>query len=214
MEAWRGRALVLLVVMAVAVVAALVLGVPSRDEVQAWLDGLGPAAPVVFVVGYAAATLTPLPKNVLSLAAGLTFGLAWGVGLVWVASMAGACAAFALSRSLGREAVEAMVGHHVAPLDDALERHGTVSVVAVRLVPVLPFTPVSYALGLTALRWRPYVVGTAVGIVPGTLAHVALGASLMSTSWGITAAALTVVGLLSLAGALSARHWRATHPAR
>lgn len=214
MEAWRGRAVALLVVLAVAVVAALVLGMPSRTQVQVWLDGLGPAAPVAFVVVYSAATLTPLPKNVLSVAAGFAFGVAWGVGLVWLASMAGACAAFALSRALGREAVEAMVGQHVAPVDDALQRHGTLAVVAVRLVPVLPFTPVNYALGLTALPWRPYVVGTALGIVPGTVAHVALGASVTQTSWGMAAAALTVVGLLSVAGALSARHWRATHPVR
>lgn len=205
--------MVLLLIMAVAVVAAMILGVPSRTEVQVWLDGLGPAAPVVFVVVYAAATLTPLPKNVLSVAAGIAFGLAWGVGLVWVASMAGACAAFALSRSLGREAVEAMVGHHVAPVDDALQRHGTLAVVAVRLVPVLPFTPVNYALGLTALHWRPYALGTALGIVPGTVAHVALGASVTATSWGLAATALSVVLVLSVAGALGARRWRDTHPA-
>jgi uncharacterized membrane protein YdjX (TVP38/TMEM64 family) len=85
-------------------------------------------------------------------------------------------AAFALGRALGRDAVERVTGTRVARVDALLGRHGLLAVLGVRLVPVLPFTVINYAAGLTAVRLRDYVGGTALGIVPGTIAFVALGA--------------------------------------
>ena len=57
----------------------------------------------MFVLLYAAATLAPLPKNVMSAVAGLLFGLAAGIGVVLVAAMLGASIAFVLGRALGRD---------------------------------------------------------------------------------------------------------------
>jgi uncharacterized membrane protein YdjX (TVP38/TMEM64 family) len=208
MDGWRRRALVLVLLVLAGAVAAAVVGVPTRAGLEAWLTDLGPVAPVAFVLGYAVAVLTPVPKNVLAVTAGWVFGLGWGVGLVWVASMLGAVAAFALAHSLGREAVEVTVGDRVATVDAALRRHGTLAVVGLRLVPVLPFSPVSYALGLTAVPWGAYVAGTAVGIVPGTVAHVAVGASVTGASPWTFVLAVVVVMSLGLAGAAAARRWR------
>ncbi len=61
--------------------------------------------------------------------------------------------------------------------DRVLARHGLVAVLAVRLLPLFPFTPINYASGLLGVRPRDYVLGTAVGIVPGALAYAAVGAS-------------------------------------
>lgn len=44
-----------------------------------------------------------------------------------------------------------------------------------RLVPIVPFTAINYTAGLTGVRLRDYTLGTAVGIIPGTVANVALG---------------------------------------
>jgi uncharacterized membrane protein YdjX (TVP38/TMEM64 family) len=56
-----------------------------------------------------------------------------------------------------------------------IERHGILAALVVRLVPVLPFTLLNYACGVTAMRFRHYTLGTAVGLVPGSTAVVALG---------------------------------------
>jgi uncharacterized membrane protein YdjX (TVP38/TMEM64 family) len=202
------RLAVLGVLLAGAVVAAVLVGVPDADAVRGTVVGLGPLTPVVFVVVYAAITLLPLPKNVLSVVAGLLFGLLDGVLLVLPGALLGALAAFGLGRLLGRDAVERFTGTRVARVDALLARRGLVAVLVSRLVPVLPFTGINYAAGLTAIRLRDFVVGTAIGIVPGTVAYVAVGAYGTSpTSWPfVTAVAVLLV--LSLGGAwlASRRH--------
>jgi uncharacterized membrane protein YdjX (TVP38/TMEM64 family) len=185
----------------VLVTAAVVVGVPDADVLRAQVAGLGPAAPAVFVLLYAAVTLLPLPKNVITAVAGLLFGLVDGVLLVLPGAMLGALAAFGLGRWLGRDAVERFTGTRVARVDALLARRGLVAILVSRLVPVLPFTGINYAAGLTAIRLRDFVLGTAIGIVPGTVAYVALGAYGTSpTSWPFVTAVLALL-VLSLGGA-------------
>lgn len=136
----------------------------------------GPAAPLLFVVVFALATLAPLPKNALSAGAGLLFGFSTAVAAVWVGALLGATAAFWLARSLGRDAVTRLAGDRVRRADDMLARRGMLGVLIARLVPVLPFTVINYGSGLAAVPFTSYASATAVGILPGTIAYVALGA--------------------------------------
>jgi uncharacterized membrane protein YdjX (TVP38/TMEM64 family) len=182
------------------VVTALVVGVPEADRLREDVDGLGGWAPLVFVLGYAAITLLPLPKNVLSVAAGLLFGLAEGVAVVLPGAVLGAVAAFGLGRALGRGAVERFTGVRVARVDAALARRGVVAVLVSRLIPVLPFTGINYAAGLTAVRFRDFLLGTAIGVVPGTVAYVAVGAYGTSPTSRPFLAAVAALLALSLGG--------------
>ena len=120
-----------------------------------------------FILGYAALTLAPVPKNVLSAAAGLVFGFAGGIAVVFIAAVLGSVAAFWLGRWLGREAVETLTGARVKKVDELLRRRGLAAMIGVRLVPVLPFTAINYTAGLTSIRWWPYFLGTAIGILLG-----------------------------------------------
>lgn len=191
-----------------AVVVALVIGVPDVAALRADIAAAGPAAPVLFVFLYAVATLAPLPKNVLSTLGGLMFGLVPAVMLVLVAALLGAAVVYGLGRALGRGAVERFTGTRVARVDELLRRRGLIAVIAVRLVPVVPFTAVNYAAGLTAVRFRDYVLGTALGMIPGTVAFVALGAYGSSPgSWPFVLAVAALVGL-SLGGVAVARRSR------
>ncbi len=132
-----------------------------------------------------------------------------GVALVLVAALLGAVGAFGLGRVLGRDAVERLTGARVARLDGLLRRRGLIAVIGMRLIPVLPFTAINYAAGLTAVRIRDYVIGTAVGIVPGTVAFVALGAYGSSPgSWPFILAVIALVGLTAGGAALARRHPR------
>jgi uncharacterized membrane protein YdjX (TVP38/TMEM64 family) len=135
----------------------------------------GASGAVVFAAGYAGLTLTPLPKNALSTTAGLVFGFSTGLLVVWCGAVTGAMIAFGLARWLdrGRDRVG---GGRLERLDRLLARHGLLGSVLVRLVPVLPFTAINYGSGLTALPLRHYAVGTAIGILPGSVVFVGLGA--------------------------------------
>ena len=201
----RGVAFVVFVALAVAV--GLVFGVPPLEQVQQTVASWGWAGGAVFVGLYAAITLTPAPKNVLSVAAGLIFGFAGALALVYLGALLGAAAAFALGRWLGRDAVERYTGTRVARLDELVRRRGLAAVIGVRLIPVIPFTAINYGAGLTAVRLRDYALGTAIGIIPGTVAYVALGAFGLEFGWPAWVA-IGVLGALTLAGAIWAERGR------
>lgn len=202
---WLRLALLLLLLIGAAAIA-LTVDLPSAAALRILVDDSGPVAPIAFVVLYALVTLAPLPKNVLSALAGAVFGFAYGSLLVYLAALVGAGVAFALGRALGRDAVESLTGDRVARVDALLAHRGLLAVIAARLIPVLPFTAINYSAGLTAIRFRDFALGTAIGIVPGTLAYVALGSFAWDpTSWRFEVAA-GVLLLLTLAGLLVA--WR------
>ncbi len=199
---------VFLLILGVGIFAAVVVGLPDVAKLRTDIAAAGPAAPAVFVLTYAVATLAPVPKNVLSAVAGLLFGLVAGIALVFVAAMLGALTAFGLGRVLGRGAVERLTGARVARVDRLLSRRGVMAVIGVRLIPVVPFTAINYTAGLTAVHCRDYMIGTAVGIVPGTVAYVTLGTyGSEPGSWPFAISA-GVLGLLTAAGFIAARRSR------
>ena len=134
-------------------------------------------------------TLVPVSKNLLSGVAGALFGLAAGIAISWVASMLSALVGFAIARRLGRESVAEMTGPRLARAEDVMRHQGVAAVIVARLTPVLPFTIVNYGAGVSAVSLRDFLVGTAVGIVPGTVGYAALGAS-AGSSPAIVAASL------------------------
>ncbi len=137
----------------------------------------------------------------MSAVAGLVSRLVAGIGVVLVAAMLGASIAFVLGRALGRDAVERFTGTRVERVDQLLRRRGILAVIRLRLVPVLPFTAINYAAGLTAVRARDYAIGTAVGTVPGIVAYAALDVYGTSPGQSPFVAALIVLVALTIGAA-------------
>lgn len=191
--AWlRPAALVVLLVVGGG--AALAVGLPSAEDLRADVARFGSATPVVLVLVYAAATLAPVPRNVLSAACGLLLGFSGGVLAAVTGSLLGGAAGFGLGRLLGRDAVLRMTRGRAARVDALLARRGFVAVLVARLLPVVPFTAVTYGAGLSAVPFRDYLLGTALGVVPGTVAYVALGAyGAAPATWPVAAAVLALV---------------------
>ncbi len=173
--ALRLAALVLLFVLAS--VGLQLSGWSGPERLQELVQSAGWAGAVVFVVGYAVLVLVPSPASVLTILAGALFGLWWGVLLAWAGALLGAMGGFLVGRRLGRPSVDRLLHGRLKQADRVLADHGLAAVLAVRLLPLFPFTPLNYASGLLGVRPRDYVVGTAVGIVPGALAYAAVGAS-------------------------------------
>lgn len=171
------KAGVLVALVVAAVVLQLTVGLPSREELQSLLDGLGPWAVPAFVALYVAACLLPVgPSGLLTIVGGALLGFGVALGAVLVGAVLGSTVAFAISRSLGRAAVRGISSERVRALDDRVSEHGFGAVLLARLVPLVPFTTANYAFGLTSIPAAPYVLGTAVGILPGTAIYVAVGA--------------------------------------
>ncbi len=171
------RLLALVLVFVVVSVAVQLSGWSGPERLQGLVESAGWAGIAVFVVGYAVLVLVPTPASLLTILGGALFGVWWGTLLAWGGAVLGAFGGFLLGRRLGRPAVDRLLRGRLEQADQVLSRHGLVAVLAVRLVPLFPFTPLNYAAGLLGVRTRDYVLGTAVGIVPGALAYAAVGAS-------------------------------------
>lgn len=196
----------LVVLLAVLVALFVVEQRRGWDDAQALRDlaeGAGAWGALAFAAGYAALVLLPAPKAVLTVLAGAIYGVWWGALLSWSAALVGATLAFALARAMGRDAVDRLTRGRTARADAVLAEHGLGAVVAVRLVPVLPFTVINYAAGVTALRWPAYLLGSALGMVPGSLAYAAVGAW-GTDPWGLFSGVAALV-LLVVVGSIVGR---------
>lgn len=161
---------------AVLVIVSVSVGVPGVSRLRSDFDQFGVWAGVVYAALYAAVSLAPLPAAVFTLAAGALFGVAEGMVVTEIGATVGAVIAFWLARVLGRNFVARVSGASVARLDERFAHRGFVAVLAVRLVPVLPFAAVNYVSGLTSIRFRDYLAGTVVGILPAVGVYVVIGA--------------------------------------
>jgi len=162
-----------------ALAAAVMLGRTAGGylpQFAAWVQAQGVWGPIVFVGGYALATVAFVPGSLLTLAAGAIFGIAPGVAYVFVGAVIGSSLAFLISRYVARPSVERWVAGdpRFRRIDAAIARQGRKIVFLLRLSPVLPFNLLNYALGLTRVRFMDYVLA-AVAMLPGTLLYVYSG---------------------------------------
>lgn len=200
----RARFALLAVLLAVAAAFALTQDFVSADRLREAVDG-SPYAAVVFIALYALLTVLLVPGALGSAAAGALFGAVWGTALTLVGATLGATLAFVLARVLGRAQVERYAGGRIASVDRWLTDRGLGAVLFLRLVPLFPFNAVNYGAGLSGLPARTYVVGTAIGILPGTVAYVGLGAGLSDPGSTTFLASLGLLAALTAAGFLALR---------
>lgn len=172
--------LVLYIVLGLAVVAGLSLwGQQAAGAVARfaeWVQGLGVWGPVVFILGYIVATVAFLPGSILTGASGVIFGLVQGTVYSLIGATLGASASFLVARYVARRRIESKLAGNAkfAAIDRAVGREGFKIVALLRLSPVFPFNLLNYALGLTKVRFLPYLAACAA-MLPGTLLYVYYG---------------------------------------
>jgi uncharacterized membrane protein YdjX (TVP38/TMEM64 family) len=142
-----------------------------------WAKGMGAAGGALYAVVYIAGTALFFPGLPLTLGAGFLYGAIIGTLVVSPASVAGATLAFLIARYLARDWVTRRIKKYpqAAAMDRAIEKNGFKAVVLLRLQPVLPFNILNYALGLTSIRLRDYMLASWIGMFPATVLYVYLG---------------------------------------
>jgi uncharacterized membrane protein YdjX (TVP38/TMEM64 family) len=189
----RGRRVVLAILtyktlLWAVVIAAVITGIvllPFKQWLVAaleWTQGLGIWAYVFVVAFYIVACVFLLPGSVLTLGAGLLFGLAGGFITVSIGSTLGACAAFWVGRTVARNWISGKVAANgkFAAIDQAVAHQGFKIVLLTRLSPIFPFNILNYAFGLTRIPFWKYALGSWIGMIPGTVMYVYFGAGLRS----------------------------------
>jgi len=162
-----------------------------------------PAAPLVFIALHILASLTFVPRTLFCIAAGIVFGVWWGLLWASLAGVVGAVAGFAIARYLHAALFERRRWTKLTALLDRASRGGWRTVTLIRLVPVIPHSLANYAFGLTRVRLGDYALGSLLGQLPTTIAAVDLGTAgeramrgghwLVPTTIGFTALALSVL---------------------
>ena len=147
----------------------------QTSELGRELARFGPAAPILFILLYACATVLFAPGSILTLAGGALFGPVWGTLWNLIGATLGATVAFLIARYLGADWVARRAGERLARLIRGVEEEGWRFVAFVRLVPLFPFNLVNYAFGLTRIRLGEYVLASFLCMSPGALAYTYLG---------------------------------------
>ena len=223
--------------LAVTLVGALVLSrfglsfaADWSQSLTQWAQSSGPGGWAVFMLAQTAIAMVGLvPASLLGIAAGGVYGVVLGFALAAAGTLVGGWTSFMLARSLLRPWVERMLARRgpsrLGRLDAAVTRDGWRFVCLLRVSPVMPFAITSYALGLTEISGRDYLLGTLASL-PALAGYVSLGAlahyglrtangttQLGSFGWTLLAAGVIATGLLifrsgtllSRAGLLSTR---------
>lgn len=199
---------------AIAGLLVLIFGVPDGGEAREWVAGRGAWAPLIFILGFALLTVTPFPKSILAVAAGALWGMSIGLLICMGAVVLGATFSFLIGRHLIGASVRPLVGPHMKDVDEAVSR-SFLAVLAIRVMPVLPFTLLNYAFGVTKIRFWVFALATAIGSTPGTGAYVAVGAiGADVTSWQFWVALAAIASVSLIAVILTVRRRRRNARAR
>jgi len=198
----------LMVLAVLTIVRALPVGEAIRS-LEGWFHQIGMWGPLVYGLIYIVATLLLAPGSVLTLTAGVFFGLFWGAVTVSIASTTAVALAFLIGRHLAREHVARKVRQYAKfdAVDRALGEGGWRIVALLRLSPAVPFNLQNYLYGVTPIGFWATVLTSWLTMLPGTILYVYVGyvsresieAATGTTSVDYGRWALLILGLLATA---------------
>jgi uncharacterized membrane protein YdjX (TVP38/TMEM64 family) len=188
---WWKLALAAVVVIA-GVVVARQLGLfelftmENVDKLDAWFDGLGFWAPLIFLLVWIAACVFFLPGLPVTIVGALVFGPVMGTVYSSVGATIGATAAFLVGRYAARGMVEGLVQKNAAvqKIDDGVERQGWRMLMITRLVPLFPFNAQNYVYGLTKISLPTYIIVSFICMLPGCIAFNFMAGSVRTGKFG------------------------------
>lgn len=172
-----------------AVVAVVILGLVALwrytplseltdpDALKGMLESLGGGVwlPLVILAAYLLGGLVVFPITVLIAVTGLIFPPLQAFGYALAFSMASAGVTFAVGRKAGTQPLRNLLGARVNRVSRALAKRGVLSVAALRMLPVAPFTFINLAAGASHVKFVDFMGGTLLGMAPGILVITLLG---------------------------------------
>ena len=153
----------------------------NYDSLQAFIANNWLAAVALYMLVYVAVVALSLPGGLfMTLSGGLLFGWQVGAPATVVAATIGATLIFLIAKTSFGESLAAKAGPWLAKLKDGFNENALSYLLFLRLVPAFPFVVVNLAPALLGVPLRTYVLGTFLGIIPGTTAFSVAGAGLGS----------------------------------
>lgn len=150
-----------------------ILSTTDTEPVKDYIRSFGPlAAAISFLLMIFQSLAAPLPAFLITFANAAIFGWIGGAILSWSSSMVGAAACFGIAKLYGRNTVTKLTGKNaLETVDKFFDKFGTKSIIIARLLPFMPFDIVSYAAGLTSMKFWPFFLATGIGQLPATIIY-------------------------------------------
>jgi uncharacterized membrane protein YdjX (TVP38/TMEM64 family) len=197
--------------------AVLVLAVPAlrhasiaavhgeTSEVREEIKSLGAGGPLIIIGLGVIHSVVPYPAEIVNAAAGFAYGFFGGLGIVVIGWMISAIVCYWFGTGVARPLLDRWFGAaRFARFERMVERGGVTLLIALRLLPIVPFSLISAAAGAARVPFHRYVWTTAVGFLPITALAVYLGTRLEGIRFTDPAVIGTVVGVVAL---LLVAHW-------
>lgn len=154
----------------------------TPENIKNFILGFGILSPLVFLFLYGLrGVLIIIPVLVMSLTSGLAFGIWWGWLLNVTGATLNASVSFLLVRFFGRDVIDMIPFFKSGKLksfDDKAEEHGFKVIFFMRLIPLFQYDAVNFGGGLSKIKFRDFVLGSFVGMIPGGFITNFLGSSL------------------------------------
>ena len=164
------------------------------DSLKQYILSYGALAPIIsFILMLVQSVAAPLPAFLITFSNAALFGWVWGAVLSWSSAMAGAALCFFIAKFLGRDVVERLTSKYaIDSIDEFFDKYGKYTILVCRLLPFISFDIVSYAAGLTSMKFLPFFIATGIGQLPATIVYSYVGGMLTG------GAKLFVTGLMIL----------------
>lgn len=216
---WRRLRRPIAILLATALLAAAWIWTPLSDYANPstaidWARGWQDAtlAPVIVIGLFVLGGLISFPVTVMISMVGVVFHPFWGSLYAFVGILLSASLMFFIGFALGRDAISRLGGRTFGAINARLSRRGVTTVAIVRMMPIAPFSLVNVAAGALRIRFRDFMIGTVLGMGPGTVVLILLGdrfAAMIENPTPRSIALLGAATILLVALALAADRWLA-----
>ena len=193
-----GMILLLAAIGVIHLIARIPIEAIDFAALEARFRGFGVWAYLLFVLAFVLLAMLPIPSTLWVLLGGSLFGPLVGTVLSVFSATVAAVLAFLTGRSLARDYVKAHTGPCVRQVMRGVEAEGWRVVAMTRLIPVFPFAPTNYALGLTGIRLRSYAWTTGIALIPNLAAYTWLGHATRQAMSGAESLIQILLGVLAL----------------
>jgi uncharacterized membrane protein YdjX (TVP38/TMEM64 family) len=148
------------------------------ERVAGFIRDKGSYAIAIYLMIYALKPiLIFIPSNLLVIVSGILFGPIKGSILSMIGFGISAAIAFILARFLGKDFVQSIIGNKLMKLDDNMRKDGFRILLLLRLIPILPYDPLSYACGFTNIKFSSFLAASVLGVSIETICYSFLGRS-------------------------------------
>ncbi|TXK76974.1 TVP38/TMEM64 family protein [Paenibacillus sp. N3.4] len=200
--------------MVILLAAALIIGyyiyllhTGQAQELLKSIQNLGFLGIIVGILVQTFANIVPVPGEFISVILMEIYGPIWGGIYTWIGGLAGAIGALYLTKWFAKPFFGKLAQPFLVKVESFIQKHQTIGLLFIRLVPLVPYHFVNYAIGfLNVSIWR-FIWTTGIGILPFTIAMSGIYAGVRQGSliWGVVGGGLFVL-LLILGLILRKRH--------